>query len=152
MFEEEVLNLCKHKQTVFMFVSKKDEIQTHEIIEKLLILRVEVVVPVSIEKNKKLNLSKIYSTNDLIHGTYGILEPKNIISVRKEDIDIFFVPGTMFDKNGNRKGRGFGYFDRFLADIKGKKPIIGLCFEKQVVEELEVNPWDVPVDQVVVKS
>ncbi len=144
--------MCKDKDTVFIFISKNDEVQTLGIIEKLLLQEKEVIVPISIEKNKTLGISEIISSDDLRLGTYGILEPKKIRTVDKSNIDIFFVPGTIFDKKGNRKGRGLGYFDRFLADVKGKKPIIGLCFEEQVVERLKVNPWDVPVDKVLAKS
>ena len=150
-FEDEVVSLCKDKNTVFIFVSKDDEVGTVPIIEQLLLQRKKVVVPISIEENKTMKMSKIISIDDLALGAYGIWEPKKISVINKRDIDIFFVPGTLFDKKGNRKGRGLGYFDRFLVEVKGKKPIIGLCFKRQVVEQLEVNPWDIPVDKLIVK-
>ena len=70
----------------------------------------------------------------------------------REDIDIFLVPGTKFDKEGNRKGHGKGYFDRFLEEVKGKKPIVGLCYEGQIVKKLETNNWDIPMDSIIAKS
>ncbi len=128
-FDKQIFEICEGKQNIFIFVSKADEIDT-------------------------IKLSKINSVECLVPSSYGILEPKPeyVIPFPKEDMDIFFVPGTKFDYFGNRKGRGKGYFDRFLADVKGKKPIIGLCYKDQVVEKLLPNEWDVPVDRTIIKK
>ena len=108
-----------------------------------------VVVPLSnIEKNE-IELSEIGEFELLQKGAYGIDEPKKRIAVTKEDIEIFFVPGRMFDEKGNRKGRGKGYFDRFLEKIKGKKRIVGLCYRHQLMNKLETNEWDIPVDEII---
>lgn len=64
--------------------------------------------------------------------------------------DILLVPGLMFDKNGYRLGRGGGYFDRFLKNFKGIS--IGLCFSKQVVENLPVEPHDISCHYVVTEK
>lgn len=151
IFKEQVLEECKDKQNIFIFVSRDDEVDTKAIINKLLEMGKTVVVPVCSNRGNKIILSKINNINDLKPSLYEILEPRNIVKFPKQDIDVFFVPGTKFDNNGNRKGRGKGYFDRFLEDLKGKKLIIGLCFENQVVENIEINQWDIPVDKIITK-
>ena len=97
----------------------------------------------------KLEIRYRKKLKELRHSTFGILEPKKIIPFPKKKIEIFFIPGKKFDKEGNRKGRGKGYFDRFLKDIKGKKPIIGLCYKNQIVAKLDINPWDIPMDKII---
>lgn len=151
-FEEQIVDACNNKQHVFIFISKDDEVDTKPVIQQLLTTGKRVIVPICDVSENKILLSEIKNLHDLFPASYGILEPKKIIPFLKKNIDLFFVPGTRFDKEGNRKGRGKGYFDRFLEDIKGKKPIIGICFEDQVINKLETKPWDIPVDKLIVKQ
>lgn len=143
--KDDITSLTRGKKTVFIYVSKADEPDTREIIRQLLLDKT-VVVPVC--SGKSLIPSVIHSMDELQAGSYGVLEPAEIRPVAKKEIDIFFVPGTAFDRNGNRKGRGMGYFDRFLEDVDREK-IIGVCFPGQVCEELQPNPWDVPVAKLI---
>ena len=63
------------------------------------------------------------------------------------------TPGLAFDRNGNRLGRGKGYYDRFLASLySGQKTppfTCGFCFSQQLVERVPCGLADVPVDLVV---
>ena len=151
-FEQKVLDVCRDKNVVFIFISKDDEVETRSIIRELVSQGKTVVVPITEEKTGTLRLCKISSLEGLTVSTYGIYEPTEQKDFPKEDIDIFLVPGTAFDKAGNRKGRGKGYFDRFLADVKSKKSIVGLCYKNQIVEKIKTNSWDVPVDHVIAQS
>lgn len=148
-FIKQVLAECQGKKNIFIFISKDDEVDTKPIIKELLKKKLTVIVPLCDPTKNTLLLSEIRNLRNLSSSTYGILVPEKIIAFPKENIDIFFVPGTKFDYQGNRKGRGKGYFDRFLKEIKGKKHIIGLCFEHQILERLEQKPWDVPVDKII---
>ena len=150
-FEQRVLNICRDKNVIFIFVSKDDEVETRFIIDELLELGKTVVVPVTETRKNTMRISRLVSLEDVAVGAYGICEPTKEIEFPKEDIEIFFVPGTAFDRAGNRKGRGKGYFDRFLADIKGKKSIIGLCYKDQIVDKLIPNSWDIPADTILEK-
>ena len=153
LFEEKVIKRCRGLKTIFIFISKGDEIKTHNIIRKLLNNHKKVVVPICIISNKTMILSEIkeFRESQFIKSSFGILEPyeHEIVPVNKKDIDIFFVPGTMFDMAGNRKGRGMGFFDRFLTDIKDEKPIIGLCHHWQYQKSIKHEDWDVAVDEVI---
>ena len=151
-FEEKICEMCKNARVVFIFVSKEDEVETKSVIKQLLSCGKRIVVPVCDSATKTITPSEIYLRGDLVPRTYSILEPKEIIPIAKNEIDIFFVPGTQFDKTGNRKGRGLGYFDRFLQDVKGTKPIIGLCYDDQMVEHIKPKQWDVAVDRIISKK
>lgn len=65
------------------------------------------------------------------------------------DLDVILVPGLAFDKEGHRLGRGKGYYDRALFQLKaeGKKPVIvGLAMDEQIVAQVPYEKHDVPMD------
>lgn len=87
-------------------------------------------------------------------GPYGIPEPSNPPEVepRLSGWDIVVVPGLAFDRRGNRLGRGFGYYDRFLRGLPGSVPRIGLAWAGQRIPEVPVDAWDVPVHALVTEE
>lgn len=94
---------------------------------------------------------KVYSGQaDMKPGAYGIAEPQGECFTAYETIDLAVVPGVAFDANGNRLGRGKGYYDRFFHSeaLRGVYKI-GLCFDFQKVPQLPSSPWDVPMDEVI---
>jgi 5-formyltetrahydrofolate cyclo-ligase len=87
-------------------------------------------------------------------GPYGIPEPSIPAGVepRSSGWDIIVVPGLAFDRRGNRLGRGFGYYDRFLGGVPESVPRIGLAFAVQRIPEVPVDAWDVPVHALVTEE
>ena len=64
-------------------------------------------------------------------------------------IDLVLVPGIAFTRNGARMGRGFGFFDRFLAHRAAPAIKVGIAFRFQIVESLPLESHDVKLDLVV---
>jgi 5-formyltetrahydrofolate cyclo-ligase len=65
--------------------------------------------------------------------------------------EVILVPGLAFDRQGNRLGRGKGFYDKFLeGDLEVSTDMdrikIGICFHDQLVNEVPVDSNDVPVD------
>lgn len=58
-----------------------------------------------------------------------------------------FVPAMAFDYQGNRLGRGKGYYDRYLANYQGLK--IGICLEEQLVSQLPCFDHDIAMDAII---
>ena len=82
---------------------------------------------------------------DIVTGHFGIREP----AVRCPEIflsrfDLVLVPGVAFDREGRRMGRGRGYYDRLLAEVRGVK--CGVAFAEQMVEAVPAGPSDVRLD------
>lgn len=75
---------------------------------------------------------------------HGLREPDGE-HVPIERIDLVVVPALAYDRQGNRLGRGGGFYDRFLARPGLAAHSCGLAFSIQVVEELPVHPNDYPV-------
>ena len=76
---------------------------------------------------------------------YGILEPTGNIFPSLENIDLVIVPGMAFNRQGDRLGRGKGYYDKILKEASAAWKI-GVCFDFQLVEELPVEAHDVRMD------
>lgn len=87
-------------------------------------------------------------------GPYGILEPSIPAGVEPllSGWDIIVVPGLAFDRRGNRLGFGFGYYDRFLGGLPESVPRVGLACASQLVPEVPVDAWDVPVHALVTEE
>lgn len=63
------------------------------------------------------------------------------------------IPGTRFDAEGTRHGRGGGWYDRFLSQAPEEWLRIGICTESQFFEKpLAKNPWDEPMDYVAIRG
>ncbi len=63
--------------------------------------------------------------------------------------DIVIVPGLAFTAAGERLGRGGGWYDRYLTEVRPDCTSIGVCFAEQVVESLPIESHDVTMDLVV---
>jgi 5-formyltetrahydrofolate cyclo-ligase len=61
------------------------------------------------------------------------------------------VPGVGFDVCGGRLGRGRGFYDRAIAELRRTCDVIviGAAYELQVVDRLPRDAWDEHVDLVV---
>ncbi len=139
----------KKSKTIMFFVSFKNEVDTHGMIEDALKNKIVVVPKVS---HNEIEPSVIISFDNLIpSGRFGILEPIEAMKTPWKKIDLVLVPGIVFDKNGHRIGYGFGYYDKFLKKVP-KAIKIGLAFDFQVVDKIPREMHDVPVDLVVTES
>ena len=80
-------------------------------------------------------------------GYGGIPEPIADSPVAEDPHALVLMPGLAFDREGHRIGYGGGFYDRFLAK-EPEHPTVALCYEFQMVENLPVEEFDVPVDLV----
>jgi 5-formyltetrahydrofolate cyclo-ligase len=130
--------------TVCFFVSMPMEVNTHPMIEEALRLGKTVLVPLVDLENKELKLKQIRDfRKDLSPGTLGILEPASgTKDVPAKDVECVIVPGLVFDGDGNRLGRGGGFYDRLLAGLPAKASTIGLAFSFQVLPNIPLENHD----------
>ncbi|MDP2278803.1 MAG: 5-formyltetrahydrofolate cyclo-ligase, partial [Nitrospirota bacterium] len=138
-------------KTIFFYASFKSEADTIEMIKISLSHGKQVILPKVDKENKRLLLYEIKDINELVQGYMDILEP----SVSEErltglaDIDLIIIPGSAFDVSGSRLGYGAGFYDRLLAEIKNKIPIIAPAYEEQIMKNIPSEPHDVRVDKIV---
>jgi 5-formyltetrahydrofolate cyclo-ligase len=129
--------------TVFCFVGSAKEIDTRPILEHALRAGKRLCVPLCTAPGI-IELRELNSLDDLIPGTYGIMEPKaNSTIVDTDDVDFAILPCLTCNHAGQRLGKGGGYYDRFLSHYRGGTVL--LCREKLIREEIPVEPHDYPV-------
>lgn len=131
--------------TVLLYHSLKDEVDTHAFIRKWSHAK-QILLPVVAGDDLELRLYT--GPEDLAPGAYGIEEPTGEPFTRYESIDFVLIPGVAFDRNGNRLGRGKGYYDRLLPRIPSAYKA-GICFPYQLVEEVPAEPFDVRMDEII---
>lgn len=155
-------------QTLLMYHSLPDEVDTHDALDQLLSKGKTVFLPVVVADGL-MELQEYHGRHALRQGAFHIMEPstshllpltynllpKNRLSPSGEpegvSLDLAVIPGMAFDSQGNRLGRGKGYYDRFLASLASRSSApytIGLCFPFQKVERIPTTPYDIPVDEV----
>ncbi len=106
-----------------------------------------------VTKESGLEFYEVDSLDDFVPGALGVREPDRSGRLYKYDRrkTICLTPGTRFSKTRQRKGRGKGYYDRFLSD-KDDILKVGVTTEAQVIPEMDQNPWDVDMDMVVTEN
>ena len=91
----------------------------------------------------------------LVSNAFGILEPK--LDVTKvcplTELDIICTPLVAFDETGARLGMGGGFYDRSLAHWQQSKLYpLGLAHDCQLVENIPVESWDIPLPEIITPS
>jgi 5-formyltetrahydrofolate cyclo-ligase len=139
----------KNADVICLYFSRADEVDTKPLLAAALSAEKIVVFPRIVKDT--LALHRVTSIRDFTPGAYHILEPKKSLPlVDPASVDLFIVPGVTFDLNGNRLGRGKGYYDRLLAGITAPK--IGLAYAVQMVAEVPHTSYDVPMTAVITEK
>ena len=81
-------------------------------------------------------------------GYAGIPEPIADDPVADDETALVLMPGLAFDPMGHRIGYGGGFYDKFLAKEPGH-PTLALCYDFQMMDHLETEEFDIPVDRVI---
>jgi len=152
-------NECfSNAETVFIYVSAKNELKTVQTVEYLISKGVCVCVPKTFEDGTMKAVIIKNVEKDLILGRFGIHEPVNCLEDQiavLRDTDLVIVPGVAFDRLGNRVGYGAGYYDKYFGGLRkqGYNPYkIGVCYDFQLLN-INVghlcNEFDVKMDLVI---
>ena len=79
-------------------------------------------------------------------GYANIPEPIDDGPIADDPTALVLMPGLAFDPQGHRIGYGGGFYDKFLA--KEMHPTLALCYDFQMLDHLETEQFDIPVDTV----
>ncbi|WP_158299346.1 5-formyltetrahydrofolate cyclo-ligase [Paenibacillus antri] len=100
---------------------------------------------------KAMTLHDVAGEQELMPGTYGILEPAPHAPLAAlTPGTLTLVPGLAFDARGGRLGYGGGYYDRLLAPHRaaidaGAILLAAPAFAAQIVDVVPTEPHDVRV-------
>lgn len=133
-------------ENILMYHSLIDELSTHDFIDRWS-ARKHFFLP----RVNGVNLDILpYDKSRLHLGSFNIEEPDGDDTVDLSEIELVIVPGVAYDRRGNRVGRGKGFYDRLLADTKAVT--IGVAYECQLYDEIEIDEFDVPVQYVITEN
>ena len=137
--------LFQQSRCIFIYWSMPDEVPTPGFIRKWQGAK-QFILPCVV--GEELELKHFSSEHDLQKWErFEIPEPVGEALADYAAIDMAIVPGMAFDRHGHRLGRGKGYYDKTLCHIKAPK--IGVCFRFQFLEQLPVDGFDIPMDEVI---
>ena len=135
---------CRAK-TVYGYLPYNQEVRTVPMLQRAL------------EDGKRVAVPKVYGDEmrfiyleDLTQvekSDMGIPEPVADGPVADDPEALVLMPGLAFDKEGNRIGYGGGFYDKFL-EKEPNHPTVALCYAFQMVEQLQTQEHDIPVDLV----
>lgn len=137
----------KNCNTIMMYYSLDDEVDTHEVIDQLVKAGKKVLLPAVIS-DTEMELRCYEGPKDLVGGFFHIMEPIGKTFTDYAQIEVAVVPGMGFDSRCNRLGRGKGYYDRFLPQIPNAYKI-GICFDFQKMPGIPADVNDIKVDEVI---
>ncbi len=148
------LDSYESSKLVMFYLTYGSEVITDLMIKEVLADGKEVAVPVIQSPGDGIMTAvKITKLEDCYEKVYGIRQPEfneNDV-VTKEDIDLIFVPGIVFDLNGYRIGYGKGYYDRWLEGTDILKRI-GLAFDVQLIDKIPNGQYDLPVSKILTEK
>ncbi len=142
----------KDAPTVFCYVGCGWEVATRDILTALLASNAVVTVP-RCRTEGQMDAVVITSLTDLHAGMYGLLEPdEDLPRVCPDGIDLCVVPATAYDRRGHRLGRGGGYYDRFLANLRPDCVTVGLMYDDFILPEVPTGEYDRPVGRILTEG
>ena len=135
----------QNAKSLYGYMSYNQEVRTLPILEQALRDGKRVAIPKCCGKEMRFIL--VQDLSRIQHSPFGVPEPVADGPVATDKTGLVIVPGLVFDRRGYRVGYGGGYYDRFLC-LEPDHPTIGLCYDFQLMDRLEPDPYDIAVDTV----
>lgn len=130
--------------TILMYHSLGDEVQTHAFVEKW---HKEKKILLPVVSGDILKLRHYTGKACLETGRFDIEEPTGEDYQAYNEIELGIIPGVSFDQQGNRIGRGKGYYDKLLP-LLSHSYNIGICYHFQARDKVPQEPFDKKMDEV----
>lgn len=143
----------RRSRCVVLYAEKDNEVATEQIFADALASGRRVLFP-RMTPEFGLSLVRVCSRDELRLGTFGLLEPtgSEIVPPAKLGRALICVPGVAFSLEGQRLGRGGGYYDRLLAETGSQAVTAGLAYSFQVLDRLPESPDDRRLQLIVTES
>ena len=135
----------KQAKTIYGYLPYNQEVRTTAMLQQALDDGKRVAVPKCYGDEMRFiyldDLSKVEK------GYCNIPEPIEDGPIADDPTALVLMPGLAFDPQGHRMGYGGGFYDKFLA-AEPNHPTLALCYDFQMLEHLETEAHDIPVDLV----
>lgn len=137
------LCMARGSKRVACYLPFGDEPDTELFIDWAMDAGIDVLLPVSLESGE---LEWVVFTGETETGIFGFAEA---VGERADlsGVDLIIAPALAVDTEGNRLGKGKGYYDRAIGGVN--IPVVAVVFEDELLESVPVEDHDCPVQAVV---
>ena len=135
----------RNARSLYGYLPFNQEVRTQPILEQALRDGKRVALPRCI--GKEMIFIWVEDFDHLEKSEFGAPQPALQGPSADDPSALVLMPGLVFDRAGNRIGYGGGYYDRFLAQ-EPNHPTVALCYDFQLVEQLETDEFDIPADRI----
>ena len=157
-------SLWRKAGSVFLYINVGWEPDTRILLIRALAEGKHVFVPKCLPGPERVMLAvRIRAAEELVPGAFGIPEPRQIPGCPAEtaqarEFDLMLIPCVTADREGNRLGRGAGYYDRFLAPLgrdsrssnhaqsNAFPAAVCLCHAALLTDRVPAGPFDIRMD------
>src|ERR1700687_3149937 len=140
---------------VVLYAAKGNEVSTDIILADSLGAGRAVFYPRVDAERGTIVARRVRGSAELQRGAYNILEPAD----SAEELDrskfrpiIVCVPGVAFGIEGQRLGRGGGYYDRFIAELGDDAISVGLAYSFQLLDGIPETGLDRRLNYILTES
>ena len=136
--------------SVTCYLSMADEPPTGPLIHALEKRGIRVAVPI-MRPGRQLVWG--WHGQPLAVNGYGVAEPPEDTTVALDSMSAMIIPALRAGRDGSRMGRGAGYYDRALAQVRrhdhGGPLRIVIVYDDEVDDAVPCQPHDAPIDVIV---
>ena len=137
--------LYRNAKTIYGYMPYNQEVRTVPMLEQAIRDGKRVAIPKCY--GDEMRFIFMEDLSQVEKGYAGIPEPVEDAPIADDETALVLMPGLAFDPEGHRIGYGGGFYDKFLAK-EPNHPTLALCYDFQMMEKLETEEFDIPVDQV----
>ena len=135
----------QNAKTIYGYLPYNQEVRTVAMLEQALADGKRVAVPKCYGDEMRFIFMEDLSLVE--KGYANIPEPIADDPIADDETALVLMPGLAFDREGHRIGYGGGFYDKFLA-AEPNHPNLALCYDFQMMDHLETEAFDIPVDTV----
>lgn len=138
-----IFELSKTTGDVAIYMSLPEEPPTENLIQEVRKLNRNVWLPRI--NNDELNWIK--NPTEFTVGPYGIKEPvgEGVLAKDLTELGAIILPALAVDVKGTRLGKGKGFYDRVLVQLKQDVKRIVLLFDTEFILEIPKENHDQPI-------
>ena len=134
----------KNAKSIYGYLPYNQEVRTTAMLEQAIRDGKRVAVPKCY--GDEMRFIWMDDLSQVEKGYAGIPEPIDDSPIADDADALVLMPGLAFDPQGHRIGYGGGFYDKFLA--KESHPTLALCYDFQMLDHLDTEEFDIPVDTV----
>ena len=137
--------MYQQAKTIYGYMPYNQEVRTVAMLERALQDGKRVAIPKCY--GQEMRFIYIEDLSQVEKGYANIPEPIADEPIADDETALVLMPGLAFDPQGHRIGYGGGFYDKFLSK-EPNHPTLALCYDFQMLDHLETEEFDIPVDAV----